>query len=79
MRLFGDDSKAIIVVRDPRDVYLTYREYEKKGYTWFPHESVDDFIVFLKNQYNFIQNNKNILYIHFEDLVYNYEKTTKKH
>ena len=78
MRLFGDDSKAIVIIRDPRDVYLTYKRNKERGYTWFPVDTVEDFITFLKNQYTFDYKNKNILYVQFEDLVYNYEKTAKK-
>ena len=77
---FFDNPKAIVVDRDPRDYFLLFCEvYYSKGYRQFPIYSVDDFIhCYKKLRVSFPQiNTDNILHIHFEDLVYDYERTVK--
>lgn len=79
MRLYGDDSKAIIVLRDPRDVFLMFKEhYSDYQYTWSPVVDVDYFIKFYKRMYYKEKDNENIMYIYFEDLIFNYEETVTK-
>lgn len=79
MRLYGDDSKAIVVLRDPRDMYYMMKKYNgSDGCGWAPVNSVENFIKFYKTMYSYRCNNKNILYIYFEELIFNYEDTVKK-
>lgn len=75
MKLFGNDSKAIILLRDPRDVYLNNIKNKER---WIPLNDLNDYIRFFKALYSSRFENQNILYIYFEDLIYNYEKTVKK-
>lgn len=75
------DSRAIIVDRDPRDLYLLAKEYYPKRTYSNPHENVDDFISFFYNMHKDLKNvasQKDILYLRFEDLVFEYEETTNK-
>ncbi len=79
---FDDDTKFIVVHRDPRDVYLLNK------YVWsakgngvpFPLK-VSDYCTYYKKMMNLIcdySQNSNVLDINFEDLVYDYENTKRK-
>ena len=46
MKMFGNDTKAIIVERDPRDLYVLLKKIVKPN--WFPYEDVDSFIAYYK-------------------------------
>jgi hypothetical protein len=75
------DAKAIIVDRDPRDLYLLAKEYFPKTSYQVPYENVKDFIAYYSNMHKTINNsieNSNILYIRFEELVYEYEATVNR-
>jgi len=82
---FFDNPLAIIIDRDPRDLYIFANEVLVKKkffkYTMFmPTKSVDDFILYYKlirkNQ-PYLEKNNSILRLHFEDLIYNYDNTSK--
>lgn len=81
-RYFDDDTKVIVVRRDPRDVFLLNK------YVWsiknngipFPLE-VEKFCLFYEKMMKSIINysdNPNILKINFEDLIFEYEKTVSQ-
>ena len=75
------DSRAIIVDRDPRDLYMLAKEYFPRRTFANPHDDVEDFITFFYHMHKDMKNvanQKDILYLRFEDLVFEYEKTTKK-
>lgn len=78
MRFF-DDAKAIIVDRDPRDVYILMKKYIKSAGNFSPSSNVDDFIQYWNlvriNRYG--NANPDILRIKFEDLIYAPEKTVR--
>lgn len=78
MKLFGNDSKAIIVTRDPRDLYYVANKYTRNKQDWAPLDNINNFITFYKKQYKTKFKRKDILYINFEDLIFNYEKTVAK-
>ena len=79
---FNSDFKIIVVDRDPRDVYISdqfiwSRPPMGRG---VPHFSKDP-NVFIREWKRTVLNkfkNPNVLSIHFEDLVYNYENTVKR-
>lgn len=75
------DAKAIIVDRDPRDTYaLMEKVYPTQLYS-VPHSSVEvfaDYYYHMHKDLEEVKQDKNILYIHFEELVYDYENTTQK-
>jgi hypothetical protein len=73
---YFNDPKAIVVFRDPRDTYILAKRFKMYECAWIPQHSVDDFIVFYKKMHANILSpkaDKRILYIAFEDIVYNYE------
>lgn len=79
-RCFDDNFKIIIVDRDPRDVYISDQFIWSKpplGRGGDPHFSkdVNTFIKEWRNTVAPTYNNRNALRIHFEDLIYNYEKS----
>lgn len=80
MRLFGDDSKAIILLRDPRDIYIqavNKRKYKNRT-LWAPGTDVDSFINFYKGMFSNKAENENIIYLYLEDMIYKYDETVKK-
>ncbi|MDR1952206.1 MAG: sulfotransferase domain-containing protein [Elusimicrobiota bacterium] len=70
------DLKRLHVYRDPRDVFATAILLDVP---WLP-KKVDEFINSYKRMRErlVIGENKNIMYISFEDLVFNYEQNIKK-
>lgn len=73
------DFKTIVVIRDPRDTYLLAKCAYKFAPVPMPVDNVKDFINFYKKTiFDECKTlNANVLYVHFEDLVYEYEKTKK--
>lgn len=81
LRYFSDPVFVVVVDRDPRDIYATYKYVYKEGPTRF--ENASDFCKWFKYLMESgckedWQNSENVLHIHFEDLIYNYNKTVKK-
>lgn len=78
---FFRNPKAIVVDRDPRDVFMLAR-YGKKTSAearFMPRMDVDAFIVYYRKlRIHKGENSENILHIRFEDLIYEYEATLKK-
>lgn len=72
--------KTIVVVRDPRDTYLLTKCAYGTAPAPMPINNIKDFITFYKKSiYDECKSsNENVLYVYFEDLVYNYEKTKEK-
>lgn len=79
-KYFKDDCKAIIVNRDPRDVYLISKQLANGWEMRFtPTFDVEEFIIFYRDQMEIISNlSEKVLYVQFEDLIYDYENTTNK-
>ena len=69
---FFDACKAIIVKKDPRDLYVLCKKEVHSQCPWVPTDNVDDFISYVKTIYNFKTNE---LVVNFEDLIYDYSKT----
>mgnify|MGYP002626464139 CR=1 FL=1 len=82
---FFENPKAIIVDRDPRDLYIFTKEflnYRTAGYQ-IPSDDVYGFIEYYKALRNSelrekSSNTQDVLRISFEDLVYRYDDTTEK-
>lgn len=79
---FFDNPKAIVVDRDPRDLYLfTKVMLNKKGFRQFPVYDVKEFVKIHRAEregmpYRF--GDDRVLVIYFEDLIYKYDETTAK-
>lgn len=77
MKFFGD-AKAIVVERDPRDVYVFVKKFLFSKGSFIPTSNVEDFIrywklVRTKPLPSYESEGPDILRIQFEDLIYNYE------
>lgn len=73
---YYDDPRAIIIDRDPRDLYITAKYLYPVEDCWIPTENIDDFIAYYKNMRKCRkENSENKLYISFEELVYEYKNT----
>ena len=76
---FYDDPKALIVDRDPRDLYVAIEKIYKEP-CYHPRHDVKLFV----EQYRQIrmhqkrENTERKLHIQFEDLVYNYDNVSKQ-
>lgn len=68
---FVKDPWAIVVDRDPRDIFIEgNRDYEM----FFPTQDVEKFVLYYKFwRRNPRSNSDRILWMNFEDLVYNYD------
>jgi len=77
---FFDDPVAIVVDRDPRDNYIFTKEFLYKKGSFMPTNSVEDFVKYyklLRHNRPYQQQDSRILRIHFEDLVYDYDRATR--
>lgn len=76
---FFDNPKAIVVDRDPRDNYLFTKLVLYKTENIMPVNDVKTFVKYyrlLRDNHPYKQPNDNVLCIHFEDMVYDYENAT---
>lgn len=78
---FDNDTYMIIVDRDPRDVFILNK------YTWLKKDvsvpmplDAKEFCAFYRSmrESEHIKDTKNVLRIHFEDLIYKYDETILK-
>jgi len=78
---FYKDPYAVVVDRDPRDLYVFGKTKLMGKMRFFPIESVEDFIVYyraLRKDQPYLQTDSRILRLRFEDMVYEYESTSAK-
>lgn len=78
---FFKDPYAIVVDRDPRDLYILSKYYVHAESLWIPTDDINDFIIYYKQMRlcrNPIVNRERVLNFQFEDLIYNYEVSKKK-
>lgn len=79
--IFFDQVKAIMVNRDPRDLYCYAKMIRKNHLRQIPTDNVKKFIMYFKMHVSNLKNLENddhILVINFEDLIYQYENTIQK-
>lgn len=78
---FYNDPYAVISDRDPRDLYVFGKTKLMGKMRFFPIETVEDFIIYyrsLRKDQPYLQSNPRVLRLRFEDMVYEYDKTTAK-
>ncbi len=75
---FFDDPYAVVVDRDPRDLYLMLKFSKHPDGKFIPTDDVDKFIVYYRNLRKHKAENSRVLYIRFEDMIYNYEESVRK-
>lgn len=81
--MFFDDPYGIVVDRDPRDIYVFGKTVLLKGNAghMMPLNDVKDFVIYyraLRDNQPYKEKNDRVLFMRFEDLVYNYDEATKK-
>lgn len=80
---YFDNPYAIVSDRDPRDNYI-FGKTKLLGKSFshlMPTEKVEDFVEFYKGireKQAYKKENDRVLTLNFEDMVYNYDETTKK-
>ena len=76
---YFDNPYAIIVHRDPRDVYLLAKRAVGMTAKFVPTQNVNDFIEYYKGLMNHrnIVSSENVLEVQFEDLIYDYSHTVE--
>lgn len=81
---FGDNFKMIVVNRDARDLYNLNKNYWYKppvgaGTPLFPIQP-QEFVDYWRrvSRHSVEKKNSNVLYVNFEDLVYNYDQTVNR-
>ena len=74
---YFDNPFAIIVDRDPRDIYVLAKKYLKREGSFIPSDKVEDYILYhrLVRTKCEKEDEAKILRMSFEDLVYDYDKT----
>lgn len=78
---FYKDPYAVVVDRDPRDLYVFGKTKLMGKMYFFPIETVEDFIAYyraLRKGQPYEQPDPRVLRLRFEDMVYEYDKTTAK-
>ena len=78
---FFEDPYAIVVDRDPRDIYVFAKEVLIGRNHYMAIDNVHDFINYfraMRDNQPYKCDNERILRLHFEDMVYNYDATTKR-
>lgn len=78
-KFFDQPCKAIVVNRDPRDLYLVSK---MNPFAWelrfTPTNTVEDFITYYRDQMSLIRFDEDVLYVQFEDLIYKYEEEVNR-
>ena len=77
---FFNNPKAILVTKDPRDLYLLAKNALGYQGHFIPTDNVNTFIRYYEGLMKSIslKDDDNILIINFEDLIYSYDNTRKK-
>lgn len=78
--VFFENPRAIVVDRDPRDLYLLAKKVILSKGRFMPSDDVETFVKYYKllRASHDSHISQGILKIRFEDLIYEYDKTTRK-
>lgn len=75
---FFEDPYAVVIDRDPRDLYFDEKYTTSPDGKFFPRTTVQDFVVYYKNMRKRVSENPRVLRIRFEELIYEYDQSVKK-
>ena len=78
---FYEDAYAIVVARDPRDMYIFAKKILLSKGRFMPTDTVENFIEYyrlLRSGKPYREEHDRILRLKFEDMVYNYEETAAR-
>lgn len=77
---FFENPKAIVVDRDPRDLYMA-ASYQWPDGTFMPRRDVVAFVEYFKRQrmnQSMLNSKDNVLFVKLEDMIFNYEVTKQR-
>ncbi len=74
---FFEDPYAVIIDRDPRDLYLDAIYNKSPDGKFFPRTNVQDFVIYYRNMRKEKKNSNRVLHMSFEALIYEYDKSVK--
>ncbi len=74
---FFEDPYAIVIDRDPRDLFLAGKYTRDPNFKFSPKTNADDFIIYYKNMRKHRTDNERVLRLCFEDFIYKYDDTVK--
>lgn len=78
---FFNDPYAVVVDRDPRDLYIFAKKKLLSKGRFMPSDNVDNFIIYyrmLRDNQSYKDENPRVLKINFEEMVYDYNNATLK-
>lgn len=75
---FFDDPYAVVIDRDPRDLYFDEKYTTSPDGKFFPRTNVQDFVAYYRNMRKHVSDNPRVLRIRFEELIYEYDSSVKK-
>ncbi len=76
---YYDCPYALIVDKDPRDIYILAKEILLSNGSFIPTDNVYDFIYYFKRIHEYrSENKKNVFTYRFEDIIYEYDKTVSR-
>lgn len=78
---FYDDPYAVVVDRDPRDLYIFAKEKLRTKGRFMPSDKVEDFITYyriLRDNQPYKDPNERVLIVSFESMIYDYENSIRR-
>lgn len=75
---FFENPYAIVIDRDPRDLYFDEKYTTSPDGKFFPRTNVEDFVVYYRNMRKHIVDHPRVLRIRFEELIYEYDESIRK-
>ncbi len=78
---FFKDPYAVVVDRDPRDLYVFGKTKLMGSQHFFPIDTVEDFIIYyraVRKDRPYLQPHPRVMFVRFEDMVYEYDQTMPK-
>lgn len=74
---FFEDARALVVVRDPRDLYVVAKQKPERA-RYMPQGNVESFVTFYKLLRESVAEDESVFVIQYEDLIYKYEETAQR-
>lgn len=75
---FFDDPYAIVIDRDPRDLYLDAIYNKSPDGKFYPRTNVKDFVIYYRNMRKNKKDTDRVIYLNFESFIYDYDNTVNR-
>lgn len=78
---YFENPKAIIVDRDPRDIYVLAKKYLKSNGSFIPSDDVEEYIKYhrlVRRNNEEYDKDSRVLRLNFEEMIYDYKNATAK-